>query len=115
MQSTPNLPSLLLLKDLVQPKNPDLLPSPDFSQPLVIALQLVLMAVFEEWGISPKAVVGHSSGELAAAGAVGYLSEEDALKAAFYRGQAAKNCKTGASSISMLAYRIIHSKLGRNR
>ena len=48
-------------------------------------------------------MVGHSSGELAAACAVGYLSEEDALKAAFYRGQAAKNCKTGASSVGMLA------------
>ena len=103
LQSTPNPPSWSLLKELVEPRSPDLLRSPEFSQPLVTALQLVLMAIFEDWGISPKAVVGHSSGELAAACAAGYLSKEDALKAAFYRGQAAKNCKAGASSVGMLA------------
>ena len=79
-----------------------MLRSPEFSQPLVTALQLVLMAIFKDWGISPKAIVGHSSGKRAAACAAGYLSKEDALKAAFYLGQAAKTCKTGASSVGML-------------
>ena len=103
LQSTPNPPSWSLLKELVEPRSPDLLRSLEFSQPLVTALQLVLMAIFKDWGISPKAVVGHSSGELAAACAARHLSKEDALKAAFYRGQAAKNCKAGASSVGMMA------------
>lgn len=103
LQSTPNPPPWSLLKELVEPRSPELLRSPEFSQPLVTALQLVLMAILEDWGISPKAVIGHSSGELAAACAAGYLSKENALKAAFYRGQAAKNCKAGASSVGMLA------------
>ncbi|KAL8645664.1 MAG: hypothetical protein Q9226_007199, partial [Calogaya cf. arnoldii] len=103
LKSTPNPPSWSLLKELVEPRSPELLRSPEFSQPLVTALQLVLMAVLEDWGVTPEAVVGHSSGELAAACAAGYLSKEDALKAAFYRGQAAKNSKADSVSVGMLA------------
>lgn len=103
LQSTPNPPSWSLLKELVEPRSPELLRSPEFSQPLVTALQLVLMAILEDWGVTPQAVVGHSSGELAAACAAGYLSKEDALKAAYYRGQAAKHCKAEPTPVGMLA------------
>ena len=103
LQSIPNPPSWSLLKELVEPRSPELLRSPEFSQPLVTALQLVIMAVLEDWGVTPEVVVGHSSGELAAACAAGYLSKEDALKAAFYRGQAAKNCKVDSGPVGMLA------------
>lgn len=103
LQSIPNPPSWSLLKELVEPRSPELLRSPEFSQPLVTALQLVIMAVLEDWGVTPEAVVGHSSGELAAACAAGYLSKEDALKSAFYRGQAAKNCKVDSGPVGMLA------------
>ena len=103
LQSIPNPPSWSLLKELVEPRSPELLRSPEFSQPLVTALQLVLMAILEDWGVTPQAVIGHSSGELAAACAAGYLSKEDALKAAFYRGQAAKNCQHDSTPVGMLA------------
>ncbi|KAL8683912.1 MAG: hypothetical protein Q9186_000123 [Xanthomendoza sp. 1 TL-2023] len=103
LQSTPNPPSWSLLKELVEPRSPEVLRSPEFSQPLVTALQLVLMSILEDWGVTPQAVVGHSSGELAAACAAGYLSKEDALKAAFYRGQAAKNSKAETVPVGMLA------------
>ncbi|KAL8895775.1 MAG: hypothetical protein Q9192_003453 [Flavoplaca navasiana] len=103
LQSTPNPPAWSLLKELIEPRSPELLRSPEFSQPLVTALQLVLMAVLEDWGVTAQAVIGHSSGELAAACAAGHLSKEDALKAAFYRGQAAKNSKAESMSVGMLA------------
>ena len=103
LQSIPNPPSWSLLKELIEPRSPELLRSPEFSQPLVTALQLVIMAILEDWNVSPQAVVGHSSGELAAACAAGYLSKEDALKAAFYRGQAAKHCKVAPTLVGMLA------------
>ncbi|TGJ78884.1 hypothetical protein E0Z10_g9884 [Xylaria hypoxylon] len=44
------------------------LQQPEFSQPLVTALQLAILAVLESWGIKATRVVGHSSGEIAAAG-----------------------------------------------
>ena len=103
LQSVPNPPSWSLLKELVEPRSPELLRSPEFSQPLVTALQLVLMTILTDWGVAPQAVMGHSSGELAAACAAGYLSKEDALKAAFYRGQAAKDCKIDPTPVGMLA------------
>jgi len=70
----------------------------------VTALQLFILSVLEEWGSKPLAVVGHSSGEIAAAYAAGYLSKEEAIKVAFYRGQSAKNCKRDENiPVGMLA------------
>ena len=90
--------------ELVEPRSPELLRLPEFSQPLVTALQLVIVAILEDWGVSPHAVVGHSSGEIAAAYAAGYLTREDAVKAAYYRGQAANNCNGEAKTpVGMLA------------
>jgi acyl transferase domain-containing protein len=37
---------------------------PTFSQPLCAALQIALVDLLRTWGIKPKAVVGHSSGEI---------------------------------------------------
>ena len=81
-----------------------MLRQPEFSQPLCTALQLAILAVLEDWDIKPQSVAGHSSGEIAAAYAAGYLTREDAIKAAFYRGQAAKNCmRTDSTPVGMLA------------
>lgn len=68
---------------------------PALSQPLVTALQIIIIEVLRSWGIQPLAVVGHSSGEIAAAYCAGHLSVEDAIKAAFYRGQASVKAQTG--------------------
>ncbi|KAF2167841.1 hypothetical protein M409DRAFT_53800 [Zasmidium cellare ATCC 36951] len=59
---------------------------PDFSQPVCTALQLALVDLLGHWGIQFKAVVGHSSGEIGAAYAAGFLTHEDAIKIAFWRG-----------------------------
>ena len=60
--------------------------SPEFSQPLCTILQIALVDLLASWNISPSAIVGHSSGEIAGAYCLGALSREDALKAAYYRG-----------------------------
>ena len=56
------------------------------SQPLCTAIQIVLVALLRSAGISFEAVVGHSSGEIGAAYAAGYLSASDAIRIAYYRG-----------------------------
>lgn len=38
--------------------------SPEYSQPLCTALQIALVDLLATWGIYPKSVVGHSSGEI---------------------------------------------------
>ncbi|KAK8054463.1 polyketide synthase [Apiospora phragmitis] len=50
------------------------------------ALQLALVELLKAWGITPSAVVGHSSGEIAAAYAAGILTFENAIICAYYRG-----------------------------
>ncbi|KAL8793204.1 MAG: hypothetical protein Q9195_004234 [Heterodermia aff. obscurata] len=58
----------------------------ELSQPLCTALQIAIVDLLASWGVTPSAVVGHSSGEIAAAYAAGSLSKEGALIAAYYRG-----------------------------
>ena len=60
---------------------------PDLSQPLCTALQIALVELLKSFQIYPRAVVGHSSGEIAAAYCVGALSRRAAWKIAFFRGQ----------------------------
>jgi NADPH:quinone reductase-like Zn-dependent oxidoreductase/malonyl CoA-acyl carrier protein transacylase len=59
------------------------------SQPACTAVQLALVDLFSSWGIHPKAVVGHSSGEIAAAYAAGILTLEECVRVAYSRGVAA--------------------------
>jgi acyl transferase domain-containing protein len=59
------------------------------SQPLCTAVQLALVDTLTSLGVVPTAVVGHSSGEIAAAYAAGGLSSRDAILIAHFRGVAA--------------------------
>ncbi|RDH37113.1 polyketide synthase [Aspergillus welwitschiae] len=61
---------------------------PDIAQPLCTAFQIAIVDQLRKWGITPSAVVGHSSGEIAAAYAAGMLSAQEAFATSFYRGQA---------------------------
>ncbi|KAF2878487.1 hypothetical protein BDV95DRAFT_624920 [Massariosphaeria phaeospora] len=62
----------------------------ELSQPLCTAIQIGLVDLFAAIGVKPEAVVGHSSGELAAAYASGALTAKEAIIGAYRRGQAAK-------------------------
>ncbi len=55
------------------------------SIPICVAVQLALVRLLETWGIKPTAVTSHSSGEIAAAYAVGALSLRQAMAASYYR------------------------------
>ncbi|KAF2110247.1 hypothetical protein BDV96DRAFT_650896 [Lophiotrema nucula] len=94
-------PSWFLLDELEQPRRADHIRLPEFSQPLTTALQLALLAVLEDWGIRPGMVIGHSSGEIAAATASGRLTPEEAIKVAYFRGKASVNAS--AQDMGMLA------------
>ena len=58
----------------------------ELSQPLCTALQIALFNKLSGAGIQPAAVVGHSSGEIAAAYAAGAISMDFAIIFAYYRG-----------------------------
>lgn len=48
-----------------------------------------MVNLLKRWGVSPTAVVGHSSGEIAAAYATHAISAAEAITIAFYRGKVA--------------------------
>ncbi|KAK7755565.1 Type I Iterative PKS [Diatrype stigma] len=56
------------------------------AQPATTAIQIALVALLRAQGVRPWAVVGHSSGEIAAAYAAGRLSHRRALHIAYHRG-----------------------------
>ncbi|KAK2782399.1 Type I Iterative PKS [Onygenales sp. PD_12] len=68
--------------------NSDQIDSAELSQPLCTAIQLGLVNLLKKWNVHPAAVVGHSSGEIAAAYAAGAIGMKEALLIAFYRGVA---------------------------
>ena len=57
------------------------------AHPANFAIQLAAAELWRSWGIVPDAVVGHSSGEMAAACVAGALSLPEAARLAFHRGR----------------------------
>lgn len=63
-----------------------------------------MLDILNSWGVHGNSVVGHSSGEIAAAAAAGYLTPEEAIKIAYYRGKAASDLQgTCNYPVGMLA------------
>ncbi|KKA18098.1 Hybrid NRPS/PKS protein 1, partial [Rasamsonia emersonii CBS 393.64] len=79
-------PSWSLKKELLASKDTSRIGEGLISQPLCTAVQVMLVDLLRRVGIDFVAVVGHSSGEIAAAYAAGFLTARDAIRVAYYRG-----------------------------
>ncbi|KAL3251548.1 hypothetical protein ABHI18_010586, partial [Aspergillus niger] len=90
LQQLPDGPSWSLQEELSKEGRESRVNTAEFSQPLCTALQIALIDVLHSWGIRPSSVVGHSSGEIAAAYAAGAITAQSAIIIAYYRGLAAK-------------------------
>ena len=88
LMSLPTLhrPQWTLVEQLGAEKSTSRVSEAAFSQPLCTAVQIILVDLLQLAGIRFQAVVGHSSGEIAAAYAAGYISSTDAIRIAYYRG-----------------------------
>ncbi|OBT78885.1 Type I Iterative Polyketide synthase (PKS) [Pseudogymnoascus sp. 05NY08] len=75
-----------LLTELSKPESESRINEAAISQPLCTALQIALADLLSSWSVHPARVVGHSSGEIAAAYAIGALSLKGALQVAYFRG-----------------------------
>lgn len=80
-----------LADELLAPAASSRLQTAELSQPLCTALQIALVNRLRRVGVTPAAVIGHSSGEIAAAYAAGMLPAERAIMIAYYRGFVAKS------------------------
>ncbi|KAL6230714.1 hypothetical protein BDW75DRAFT_244550 [Aspergillus navahoensis] len=66
-----------------------------YSTPLCVAVQISLVRLLRSWGVKPVAVTSHSSGEIAAAYAVGALSCQAAIGVAYHRALLAAKSSLG--------------------
>ncbi|KAI0115870.1 polyketide synthase [Nemania sp. FL0031] len=97
-----------LIYELLKEKEQSRINLAEFSQPLCTALQVALVDLLFSWGIFPHAIAGHSSGEIAAAYAAGFISRESAWKIAYYRGRLcaklaliSSGTKTGMAAVAL--------------
>ncbi|EHK21956.1 uncharacterized protein TRIVIDRAFT_53518 [Trichoderma virens Gv29-8] len=75
-----------LLDELAKDKEHSRLDQAALAQPACTALQVAIVDLLQSWNIQPSRVVGHSSGEIAAAYCAGLLTRESAWRASYFRG-----------------------------
>ncbi|KAI1745439.1 BcPKS1, polyketide synthase [Xylaria scruposa] len=92
---------------------------PEFSQPMTTALQVALYDMLLDAGVKPEVVIGHSSGEIAAAYTAGGLDLASTCKVSYYRGKTAgllKQCtkRPGAMMSVDLSADDMRNLIGEN-
>ncbi|KAI3392862.1 hypothetical protein diail_5037 [Diaporthe ilicicola] len=96
LSTLPDAPSWSLKEELLTEDSKSRISEAEIAQPATTAVEIGLVRMLEAAGIKFNAVVGHSSGEIAALYAAGILSLADAIRIAFYRGLFAKLAGKGA-------------------
>jgi acyl transferase domain-containing protein len=66
------------------------------TQPLLFTMEVAVAAALAAWGVRPRALIGHSVGEVVAAHLSGALDLDDALRLICARGRLMQECPPGA-------------------
>ena len=82
-----------LLDELLLDENSSRIHQGDIAQPASTALQIGLVDLLVSFGIKPQVVLGHSSGEIAAAYASGILPHDIALRVSYCRSFIPSICR----------------------
>ena len=82
-----------LIEELSLDKSRSAIDDSKIAQPATTAIQIALVDLLGSLGIQPTAVLGHSSGEIAAGYAAGVLSHLAALSVSYHRGFISNLCK----------------------
>ena len=83
------------------------------GQPICTALQIAIVKLLRSWSIKPAAVVGHSSGEIAAAYCSGAITDVRALEIAYFRGLAVSRRKDREEEEAMMAVGLSETEIQR--
>lgn len=75
----------------------------EVTQPALYALQRGLIGLFEEWGVQPEAVLGHSVGEFAAACSAGVFTDTDGMRIIAARGRLMGDLPAGGGMLAIAA------------
>lgn len=91
LDSIPERPEWTLVGALSQPASTSqMMTEVTWTVTLCTAVQIALVNLFRSWSIHPIAVVGHSSGEAAAAYCAGHLTIQESIITSYYRALALK-------------------------
>lgn len=88
LKKLPEFPPWTLEAAILEPAATSKVSEVTHSQTLCTAIQIGIVDILRTWNIEPSVVVGHSSGEIAAAYTAGLLNAAQAIVAAYYRGYA---------------------------
>ncbi|RAH67812.1 type I polyketide synthase [Aspergillus aculeatinus CBS 121060] len=89
-------PSWSIAETLLAPEAQSKIHDPRLSQPVCTAIQIAITNQLRDWGFKVSSVIGHSSGEIAAAYAAGAISLRSAIMIAYHRGRLAQNVSDGS-------------------
>ncbi|KAL4751729.1 hypothetical protein BDW72DRAFT_212529 [Aspergillus terricola var. indicus] len=87
-----------LVEELLREESASRINSSELSQPATTAIQIALVDMLTGMNVRPSAVLGHSSGEVAAAYAAGILGRREALTIAYHKGFVVGWCRHAAPS-----------------
>ncbi len=90
-----------VLKEMLKDEADSTISRTEHAQPANLLIQLGLLAVLNEAGVYPGAVVGHSVGELASAFAAGALSLHDTLTVCYHRSRLQASCRGTGSMLAV--------------
>src|SRR5215213_9844606 len=80
---------------------PDEMKHTALAQPVLWAIEVALARVWEEWGVKPWGVAGHSLGEVAAAVCAGVMDLEAGARVVVRRGELMEAAGAGGSMIAV--------------
>ncbi|KAH8668644.1 fatty acid synthase S-acetyltransferase [Xylariales sp. PMI_506] len=93
-----------LLSELNKDEEHSLINNAAYSQPICTILQVALVELLRSWSVFPSIVVGHSSGEIAAAFAADAIPRESAWKISYHRGVLSERLShAGGEAVGMLS------------
>jgi acyl transferase domain-containing protein len=108
-QQSPDLRSVLYAEADSIEESAGRLKQTFITQPALFVIEYALAKLWMEWGVRPRAMIGHSIGEYVAACLAGVFSLEDALSLVALRGKLVQSLPEGA----MLGVRLAEDELRR--
>lgn len=101
-----------VLEELTADESHSRLREIDIVQPVLFTMEVALAALWQSWGVTPDAVVGHSMGEVAAAYVAGALTLYDAVKIVCHRSRLLRSLSgQGEMALVELTMTEAHARL----